>query len=569
MVLNDEQVNRFFDTMDALLYYVNDRFRVVRDLSLETGTMMDDVKTSMVARELWSNVGIIDEFVHENPFGLPQKCLDVAEGWKYALPGFYTLVRYQGGKGLLMGDAGVFSVSGVTYELEGEIGPAPAGVELVLLPFDDVIVYDGFLQAYDLDGAGVQYESRHIQDEFEKRCADGIAATAQEFIARAKTYLEAQRERELETLLMGPQAASALTGEDEVLPKGYHRGVLAGLSGLERELALSDYRAEHPEAFEAPIPTLPLEPLEGEDQVNLDLFAQDGSGGYPPEYRRALRCANAAAMLYGIVSLTDMYAQYQAICGNELAYEEFRTLMVSETWLVGMGLFDLWTYADVEYLTHYSLSPDYVAQEFMSSRGRQAGLFVNRATGEFAGSSLNVLSGSGGGDLVIELGNLEQYKRDMVVMRQRELTMKPLSRRVLEQDVVSSLVSNPSSVALRDFIDERIPDGENDYTFADHVVEDIVRSSIELGSLEELFAFVTDLGLVDSCADERRLPQFLTNVYNAMPSWENNGWSPQELYEQMTGRKMFYNPDGSIMRIGADEPCPCGSGKKYRECCGM
>ena len=34
MVLNDEQVNRFFDTMDALLYYVNDRFRVVRDLSL-------------------------------------------------------------------------------------------------------------------------------------------------------------------------------------------------------------------------------------------------------------------------------------------------------------------------------------------------------------------------------------------------------------------------------------------------------------------------------------------------------------------------------------------------------
>ena len=42
-----------------------------------------------------------------------------------------------------------------------------------------------------------------------------------------------------------------------------------------------------------------------------------------------------------------------------------------------------------------------------------------------------------------------------------------------------------------------------------------------------------------------------------------------ELYDQMTGRKMFYNPDGSIMRIGADEPCPCGSGKKYRECCGM
>ena len=53
-----------------------------------------------------------------------------------------------------------------------------------------------------------------------------------------------------------------------------------------------------------------------------------------------------------------------------------------------------------------------------------------------------------------------------------------------------------------------------------------------------------------------------------MPSWENNGWSPQELYEQVTGRKMFYNEDGTIMKIGADDPCPCGSGKKYRDCCG-
>ena len=41
MVLNDEQVNRFFDTMDSLLYYVNERFHVVKDLSLESGTMME------------------------------------------------------------------------------------------------------------------------------------------------------------------------------------------------------------------------------------------------------------------------------------------------------------------------------------------------------------------------------------------------------------------------------------------------------------------------------------------------------------------------------------------------
>ena len=567
MVLNDEQVNRFFDTMDSLLYYVNERFHVVKDLSLESGTMMDDVKTSMVARELWDNVEIIDEFVRTNPYGLPQKCLDVAAGWRYALPGFYTLVRYQGGRGVLMGDAGVFSVCGVTYELEEEIGPAPAGVEIVLLPFDDVIIYDGFLQAYDLGGTQPDRESRRIQDEFERRCADGIAMTSAEFVERAQAFLDAQREREFESLLSGPDAGVTSQAE-EVLPKGFHRGVLAGLDGFERDLAVDAYRKQHPEAFVRP-GWAELD-YSGDDQVPDELasIACEMPQGLPLEYRQALACINAATMQYGIVSVADAYAQYRALCAEALTYEEFKTLVASETWLVGAGLFDLWAYANADYITHYSLSPDYVAQEFVQSKAAPSGLFINSETGDIAGPTLSALSGSGGGDLVIELGRLEQYKRDLVEMRNRELPMKPLSRRVLEQDIVSGLLSDPSALALRDFIDERIPDGADDYTFADHVVEDAIRSSLELGSLEEVFMFAIDVGLEHCCADERRLALLLTNLYNAVPSWENNGWSPQELYEQMTGRKMFYNADGTVMRVGADEPCPCGSGKKYRDCCG-
>jgi len=569
MVLNDEQVNRFFDTMDSLLYYVNERFHVVKDLSLESGTMMDDVKTAMVARELWNNVEIIDEFVSSNPYGLPQKCLDVAAGWKYALPDFYTLVRYQSGRGLLMSEAGVFSVCGVTYELEDEIGPAPAGVELVLLPFDDVIVYDGFLQAYDLGGNQPDRESRRIQDEFERRCSDGIATTSREFIERAQAFLEAQREREFESLLAGA-VESASSEEGEELPKGFHRGVLAGLSGLERDLAIGEYRVKHPEAFVRP-GQANADRLTFEDELPNELasYADEMPQGLPPEYRTALTCVDAATMQYGIASVADVFAQYRALCAESLSYEAFQTLVASETWRTGAGLFDVWTYSGVDYITHYSLSPDYVAQEFMQTKAGSSGLFVNRETGEIGGSPLGGLSGSGGGDLVIELGRLEQYKRDLVEMRKRELPMKPLSRRVLEQDIVSGLLSDPSALALRDFLDERVPDGEDDYTFADHVVEDVIRSSLELGSLEEVFMFAVDLGLEHCCADEKRLAQLLTNVYNAVPSWENNGWSPQELYEQMTGRKMFYNADGTIMRIGADEPCPCGSGKKYRDCCGQ
>ena len=53
MVLNDEQNDIFFDTMDALLYYVNDRFRVVENFELTGASPLDDVKSSLVARALW------------------------------------------------------------------------------------------------------------------------------------------------------------------------------------------------------------------------------------------------------------------------------------------------------------------------------------------------------------------------------------------------------------------------------------------------------------------------------------------------------------------------------------
>ena len=55
---------------------------------------------------------------------------------------------------------------------------------------------------------------------------------------------------------------------------------------------------------------------------------------------------------------------------------------------------------------------------------------------------------------------------------------------------------------------------------------------------------------------------------NALPAWTNNGWSPMAIHEREVGHRVFYNPDGTEMRVGRNDPCPCGSGKKYKKCCG-
>lgn len=542
MILNDEQNDRFFDTMDSLLYYVNERFRVVEDFTLEFVSAIDDVKSALVAHTLWENVEIIDEFVRDNPYRLSQKCLDTALGWKNALPGLYTLVRYQAGRAVLMGEAGVFSVCGVTYELEGEIGPAPAYVEMVLIPFDDLIVYDGFMQAYDTDSTPA--ELQRIQDEFENRCVqDGIATDAAEYVQRAQKYLADKRDKEFEELL---NSVSIQTEQaEEVVPAGFHRGVLAGLSPEERAKRV----------IQTPM---------GRWQDDVDPSLDDATWR---RWCQALDCLDACVMQCGVASVDDVYAQYCSLVSDVLSLDEFNDLVAKQA--LGYQVdFGTWKYNGQDYVVHYTLTPDFVAQEHVrQQREVVRGLLQNRETGEVALEPSGPMTGRGGLDLATELQWLEQYKRELLESH-ANLQMKPLSRSLLENDVLSELLDNPNVVRLRDFLDERIPDGQNDLTFADDVVHEMVLASIETGGLHVLFNYAAELGLEGCSSDPNRLVLLLTNMMNAMPSWENNGWSPQELYEKLTGRKIFYNKDGSVMKVGADEPCPCGSGRKYRDCCG-
>ncbi len=58
--------------------------------------------------------------------------------------------------------------------------------------------------------------------------------------------------------------------------------------------------------------------------------------------------------------------------------------------------------------------------------------------------------------------------------------------------------------------------------------------------------------------------------------FEKNGWSYRIEWdktkpEDITDLELLQNPVETItveQKIGRNEPCPCGSGKKYKKCCG-
>lgn len=80
----------------------------------------------------------------------------------------------------------------------------------------------------------------------------------------------------------------------------------------------------------------------------------------------------------------------------------------------------------------------------------------------------------------------------------------------------------------------------------------------------------------------REIVPLIIDVYNHTRLRSNRGYTPNEL-SKITGRGTLYNSGipmdiqhrGKVVplrrsgsKIGRNDPCPCGSGKKYKKCCG-
>lgn len=76
-----------------------------------------------------------------------------------------------------------------------------------------------------------------------------------------------------------------------------------------------------------------------------------------------------------------------------------------------------------------------------------------------------------------------------------------------------------------------------------------------------------------------KVMQLVMELSNNTRIWENNGYTPHEIFEKYEKPnlkplpdKPFIHKDGeqSVVKeqkVGRNDPCPCGSGKKYKKCC--
>jgi len=133
--------------------------------------------------------------------------------------------------------------------------------------------------------------------------------------------------------------------------------------------------------------------------------------------------------------------------------------------------------------------------------------------------------------------------------------------------------------ALYDYIKKNFYDGDDHKT--EMLAEDI-HGSCQLGDgFDSILEEFTRRNLSFKDADQvNEVMQLIMDLSNNIRIWENNGHTPQEIFEQFEKPKLgplpaepftFDGPDvidfQSGNKIGRNDPCPCGSGKKFKKCC--
>lgn len=155
-------------------------------------------------------------------------------------------------------------------------------------------------------------------------------------------------------------------------------------------------------------------------------------------------------------------------------------------------------------------------------------------------------------------------------------------------------IPNPHTGAVKEFMVKRLG---YDSTFADHQL-------LLLWYMAQTDASPMDIinplinGKLSSMQELSEIFNLLMDYLNACPRWFHKGYSSRETFELFEKKKLQKTPprlmpgpnmqaagmnitpgmqsafndmwegtfDGS--KVGRNDPCPCGSGKKYKKCCG-
>ncbi len=170
MKLSKPDVTLFYKLMNAIQSFVNKKYQVMPEIdSLPEYLELTTDEKRKVRDKLYEKIEIIDDFVRENPYNLPQQELNIVKGWKNYVSGSFYIERYLKKYTVLLSeDSKVYGVLALTESFEEmlEFLSPPILIKTVLLPFKGKVIYDGLFNFYNVYfGGGLR---RHLKEIYMK-----------------------------------------------------------------------------------------------------------------------------------------------------------------------------------------------------------------------------------------------------------------------------------------------------------------------------------------------------------------------------------------------------------------
>ena len=79
--------------------------------------------------------------------------------------------------------------------------------------------------------------------------------------------------------------------------------------------------------------------------------------------------------------------------------------------------------------------------------------------------------------------------------------------------------------------------------------------------------YLTELGFMKDDRKAEAIVPLLIAYNNSTHLWPLKGHTPEQLMAAAGQGKVIPFEEVRRRKVGRNEPCPCGSGKKYKNCC--
>ena len=142
----------------------------------------------------------------------------------------------------------------------------------------------------------------------------------------------------------------------------------------------------------------------------------------------------------------------------------------------------------------------------------------------------------------------------------RDLYYKEYTKQELNRNIFESLVERREVREVIEFLKKKKVEFAKEATITMIMyIMNIVQ--IDVNDFMELIKI--DFKDIDEAKEYLRL---VMNLHNNIPHYSLYGYSPNELLEMQLENSSI-KEERKKSKIGRNDPCPCGSGKKYKNCC--